>query len=88
MKHNRIRVGDDFIIDREYGWTLYSFYTGKDKDGQPKRTHKTTYHGSLAQVMDAIIDRQAGMEKSIGDIKAMLTRASESLTKEASLLFA
>jgi hypothetical protein len=39
-------------------------------------------------VMDAIIDRQAGMEKSIGDIKAMLTRASESLTKEASLLFA
>jgi hypothetical protein len=37
--------------------------------------------------MDAIIDRQAGMEESVGDIKAMLEKASSSLTKEVGVFF-
>jgi hypothetical protein len=88
MKYNRIKVGDNFIVERDhYGWALRSFYIGKDKDGQPRRRHKTTYHGTLSQTMDAIIDRQAGMEESIGDIKAMLEKASSSLTKEVGVFF-
>ena len=88
MKYNRIKVGDNFSIEYGvHGWVLNSHYIGKDNKGEPKIRSKQTYHGNLGQVMDAILERQAGMQTSIEGIKGMLKEASESLAKEVGVLF-
>ena len=86
--YKNIKINDTFDIQRDScGWTLRTISKSVDGKGKLTESSKSTYYGQLSHVCAAIIDRQAGMEESIGDIKEMLTKASTSLTKEIGVFF-
>lgn len=73
-----IKFSEDFECEQDpHQWVLYEWYIGKAKDGkEPKRQCKTTYHGSLYQVCDTVIDRQAGKCTSMLELMNMLKLAT------------
>ena len=57
-----IKISEDFECEEEtYQWVLHQWVDGKDKDDNPKRQKRTTYHSSLSQICDVVVNRQAGM---------------------------
>jgi len=72
-----IKISEDFECETDkYQWILHQWYDGKDKDGKTKRQTKQTYHSSLAQVCDVVIDKSASMCESMAELKTMLRKAS------------
>jgi len=68
-----IKFNDKFSFEKDqYCWHLHEYYMGKDKDKNPKRQKKTTYHATLEQVCNTIIDRSCGDCGSLGEIKELL----------------
>ena len=75
-------VNDKFEFERDkYCWQLHEWRDGKDKDGNVKRQKRTTYHSTLDQIADAIIDRSAGECQSLSELKGFLSGAKLALTK-------
>ncbi len=68
-----IKFNDKFEFEKDqYCWHLHEFYIGKDKNKNPKRQRKTTFHATLEQVCNAIIDRSCGECCCLEDLKRML----------------
>ncbi len=71
-----IRINNRFEIDRDrYCWHLTEWRDGIGKgknEGKPIRTSQTTYHASLIQICDEVMDRSAGNVDSLAAIPAML----------------
>lgn len=79
-----IVFNERFSFERDtYGWKLHEKREGKDKDGKPKDSTKTTYHANLNQVCGAIIDKTIGDCESLEEIKSLLSDARHILTKLA-----
>jgi len=60
----------------QHNWILHQWFDGKTKDGEPKRTSKKTYYGTLLQMLKAIIDKSLKDSidfKSISDLSEQLT---------------
>lgn len=78
MSAKQIKYDDKFSFSRDaYGWTLYEWREGKDKNGKPKRVATKSYHSNLSQVCRAIIDREAGECENLRQIIEMIDRASK-----------
>lgn len=59
-----IKVNDRFSFERDkYQWLLHESRLGKDKKGNDKVHVDTSYHGSLRQICEQIIDRQQGSDE-------------------------
>ena len=79
-----IELNADFSFERDtYGWQLHHWRDGKDKEGKPKRQKTTTYHATLHQVCDAVIDRAAGGCQDMADLKGLLKNTVRALTEYA-----
>ncbi len=61
----------DGIILEKYaaGWVLKTPVESKDKNGDPKISHKNSYHSNLGQSLDYIRDNLA---KDCGTTKALI----------------
>lgn len=58
-----------------FGWRLHEWRDTTDKEGEPKRTKRTTYHGNLLQVFDTILDRECGNCTDVEVLRALLIAA-------------
>jgi len=68
-----IKFDDRFSFERDkYGWILYEFKDGKDKNGNPKKQQHQTYYADLNQVGRAIVDRAAGGCASMEELTTSL----------------
>lgn len=77
-----IKLNEEFAFERDaYGWQLYQWRDGKDKDGNPKRHKNTSYYPNLHQISSAIIDRSAGACQSMTDLQSLLKAAENGLTE-------
>ena len=43
-----------------YCWVLHDHYMGEDKQGNPKRQLRITYHANFEQIAYTILNRMAG----------------------------
>ena len=76
-----IKYNETYSFHRDaYCWHLHETKEGKDKDGNPKPSTKTTYHASLQQIAGQIIDREAGKCESLDQLIEFLTDVKEMLT--------
>jgi len=81
-----IKFNNDFEFERDkYQWILHHWVDGKDKDGNPKRSRRTTYHGTLSQLCDVIMERTCGRCESLAEIVTLLNHASKALTLYAEM---
>lgn len=72
-----IKVNDRFSIDNDkYNWILLETYTGKDRDGNPKKHTKETFHANLGQIAQEIIDRGCKECDSLEQIMDLLADAA------------
>lgn len=70
-----MHYNDKYSFEKtELDWRLYEKYTGKDIHGKAKIHTKTTYHATLRQVCNAIVDREAGSCADLTELKQMLER--------------
>jgi len=78
-----IRINNRFEMKRDsHCWNLIEYRDGIGKgknEGKPIRTPETTYHASLVQVCDAVIDRSLGGVDSLAAIPAMLAEVKGEL---------
>tara|TARA_R110000765_G_scaffold415652_1_gene516904 strand:- start:37 stop:306 length:270 start_codon:yes stop_codon:yes gene_type:complete len=82
-----IKFNDDFSFERDqYCWHLIESFDGKDKDGNDKRQHRTTYHASIVQICGVIIDRSCGKCQSLEEVLSLLASAKTELTEHAESL--
>jgi len=75
-----IRINEDYECQRDtYGWKLHRWRDGKDKDGNQKRTCRTTYHGTLVQVCEAVLDDSAGKAEHAAELADIISTAARDL---------
>lgn len=78
-----IKLNEDYEFERDqHCWNLHTWSDGKTKEGDHKRSKKTTYHSTLRQLCNAIIEREAGKCESMEELKRLLVNASDILTKQ------
>lgn len=62
------------------GWELYTWGMGLNKKtGEMVRSSKVTYHSNLIQLLNKIIDTEAGNCESVEELKEMLQHAQHKL---------
>ena len=72
-----LKINDRFETERDkYQWLLHEWTDGQDKHGNPKKQRKTTYHASLKQVCETVIDRQAGDCEDLAAVCAMIDKTA------------
>lgn len=72
-----IELGKRFTAHRDkYQWILTEKYEGKDRKGNPKEQHRETYHGTLKQVCDRVVDMEAGDCNDVVELRALLEGAA------------
>ena len=77
-----ITLYDDFEIERDtYGWSMTHWKDGEDKDGNPKRQKRITYHATFPQICRAIMDVKAGDCETVKELIDLFSSASEVLAK-------
>jgi len=78
-----IKFNEEFECEGDnHGWALHQWRDGTDRHGKPKRQSSTTYHPTLIQVCDAIVDKTAVRCNSVEELKAALVAASEAMVKK------
>ena len=77
-----LKINDRFETERDkYQWLLHEWTDGQDKHGNPKKQRKTTYHASLKQVCEAVIDRQAGDCEDLVRVGLMITETASKMAE-------
>lgn len=68
-----MKIDDRFEVERDtYCWMLHDWRDGKGRDGNHKRTKRTTYHRDLMQVHEAILNRAAGECQVLSELPTLL----------------
>lgn len=73
-----IKINDKFKAERDERrsqWILYETYIGKDKDKKPKEQVRETYHSTLRQVCNKVIDASVAGCGDAMDIIAVMDKA-------------
>ena len=64
-----MKVGDKYeITSDKYQWILTEYVDGKDKDGYPKIQPRDSYHGTIQQCCETIIQRDAKQAERLGEV--------------------
>ena len=70
-----IRINDDYIIKADkYQWIVQSYRDGLSKNKQPIRTKRETYHGTLLQACQWILNDSA---KSCDSVQELVNKIEE-----------
>lgn len=78
-----IKINKNFFCKRDpYCWHLYHIIKSKDKDGNETEKTRITYHGTLEQICEVVIDRSCGNCNDIVEIHNLLSNAIKALTKK------
>lgn len=73
-----MKIDERFEVERDtYCWMLHDWRDGKGKDGNPKRTKRTTYHRDLLQVHEVILNRTAGECQVLADLPRLLKEQTD-----------
>ena len=80
MEKNIIKINEDFeMYQDKHQWILWHWTDGVCKKGEDKgksiRVKRATYHGTMQQVCDVIINRSLGKCESLADMKDLLENA-------------
>jgi hypothetical protein len=85
MKYSEVtmmQVNEKFVFEKDlYSWTLNYIYEGKDKDGNKKQQTKQTYHSTLKQVANKIVDYSAKETATMDELKSLLSNAENIVEK-------
>ncbi len=77
-----IKINNKFEISRDkHGWQLHEWKDGLNKDKEPTRTKRTTYHPNLIQICDVVIDREAGCANTMEEVLKRIAFAHMDLEK-------
>ena len=78
-----IKINEDFEFERaDQCWELHQWRDGTNpKTKEPTRTKTTTYHGSVAQVCRAVIDREAGAADSLQSLQDTIQISTDQVCK-------
>jgi hypothetical protein len=64
-----IKINDRFEFERqEHCWNLHEWKDGINKKDEAVRTKTTTYHSTIMQICNSVIDRSAGDAESVQGI--------------------
>ena len=79
-----IIFSERFSFERDPWCWVLSEWTNSicRKDGSPKRTRRKTYHATIKQLADTILDRSSGDCQSIEELKNLFDHASVILTRD------
>lgn len=77
-----MKIGPDFEITRDrFQWIVTQWVAGQDKDGNPKRHARESYHATLLQACQRVLEANAG-EAATGtaqEVVAALARAQAAI---------
>jgi len=77
-----MKIDDRFEVERDtYCWMLHDWRDGKDRDGNPKRMKRTTYHRDLVQVSEVILDRTAGECRALSELPTLLKAQTDRIVQ-------
>ena len=77
MSKNIIKINDDFsILQYKYGWELHHWTDGLDKNKNPKRQNRITFHPHIKAMSNELLNRTAGECDSLVGIVNLLENAS------------
>ena len=75
-----MKIGEDWELKSDkYQWILKEWRDGKDKDGNPKRQCRETYHSNFRQVASKMLDTTAKHCDSVSELLELFNRASDLL---------
>ena len=68
-----IKINDKFSVERDkYQWLLHESKDGLSKKQEPIATTRTTYHGTLKQCCNEIVERMMGECETVQQIETAL----------------
>lgn len=69
-----MKVNRDWELERDYhGWQLKHYREGiNPKTNKPTRTYRSSYHSTMEQCLDYIIDMEAGAATDAEELKGIL----------------
>lgn len=73
-----MKIGPDFEITRDrYNYIVIEWANGTDKDGNPKRQKRESYHGTLLQACNRVQARitDEALAGTVKEVIAAITRA-------------
>lgn len=71
-----MKIGRFEITSDKYQWILSEEYVGVDKDGNPKFHTRETYHGTLEQVCNTIVQREAKFAGDLAEVIEIISRTA------------
>lgn len=75
-----IKVNEDFEFEKDkFQWILHEWKDSESKEGEAKRVKTTTYHGSLEQVCNRIVQNSAGKCESVSEIIDVIDNAKRDI---------
>lgn len=75
-----IKINDRFEFEKSrYDWRLHEWNEGTNKDGEPTRNKKTTFHPSLRRLYNAVVERCVDTTGSLEEILAKLDATKEEI---------
>lgn len=78
------KVNERFEFERDtWGWILYDWKDSTNRKGDPTRTARNSYYGTINQVGYAILDRTAGQCSEIAEILTAIEKATAEICKAA-----
>ncbi len=77
-----MQINENYQLESDkWQWILKSRYLGKDKDGNPKYHWKETYHRTLDQVAEKVVNLEAKKVDSLEQILVVLPELIGQLSK-------
>ena len=70
-----MKIGRFEITSDKFNWILIEHYDGRDKQGNDKQQSRETYHGTLQQCCQEMIQREA---KHADDLESLLATIQQS----------
>ena len=62
-------IGNGYKLERDrYQWILHLAMVGKDKDGNPKTSWIQSYHATLRQVANSILEHTSESRETVEDL--------------------
>ena len=70
----KIQVSENFYITADrYNWIAVEIYKGKDKNGNPKKQERETYHPSLERCLNHIRDTDMKSSETLEQLHKALS---------------
>lgn len=70
------RINDRFTLRRDtYGWELVEYWTTKPKTREPSIASRSTWHATISQACESVLDRMAGDCETAEQLQQVMAQA-------------